>query len=111
MDFRTRDDGSVTFLEHWGVACWAVALAVMVQLPMLFRRLSVEAWLWFCGLAFAITIFGGFLVCLAKFPSYRKGQILSFGLRSVPERLKNHYIWGWRFFMCGAVLLVGFWLT
>src|SRR5947209_16947039 len=104
MDYRKRDNGLLTFVEHWNIVIVAVVAVIAFKLLDFFMGLSRAPWLWFFSAAFALTISGGGLITYAKLPVYRSARFFTFGLKSVPAHLQAIYRWGWRVFLFGAVL-------
>jgi hypothetical protein len=104
MDYRKRDNGLLTFVEHWNIVIVAAVAFIAFKVLDFFMRLSGAPWLWFFFAAFALMIFGGGLITYAKLPVYRSGRFFTFGLKSVPSHLQSVYRWGWRVFLFGVVL-------
>jgi hypothetical protein len=104
MEYRKQDNGWLTFLEHWNIAVVAIIALVTSQVLGFFMRLNGAPWIWFFLASFAFMILGGGLIAYTKLPVYRSGQFFTFGLDSVPERLRGCYRWGWRVFLFGVVL-------
>ena len=104
MDYRSQSNGLQTFLEHWGFLLTAFVAILASQVLMFFTRLTGAPWIWFFVASFALLIVGGCLIGYAKFPVYRSGRFFTFGVESVPERLRGFYRWGWRAFLFGVVL-------
>jgi len=71
---------------------------------MFFVNLTGGAWMCFLGLAYVLMASGAGLIGYAKWPAYRRGGLLSFGVKSVPEHLTRHYRWGWRLFVAGVAV-------
>jgi hypothetical protein len=104
MEHRSRSNGLETFLENWGFMIVAIIAGLASQVLMFFMRLSGTPWIWFLVASFVLITVGSGLICYAKFPVYRSGRFLTFGVKSVPEHLAGHYRWGWRVFLFGVVL-------
>ena len=104
MDYRKRDNGLLTFLEHWNILIVAVVAFIAFKVLDFFMRLSGAPRLWFLFAAFALMISGGGMITYAKLPVYRSGRFFTFGFRSVPAHLQGVYRWGWRVFLFGVVL-------
>jgi hypothetical protein len=104
MDTHRQSNGLQTFLEHWGFLLTAVVAILASQVLMFFTRLTGAPWIWFFVASFALLIVGGCLIGYAKLPVYRSGRFFTFGVKSVPERLRGFYRWGWRAFLFGVVL-------
>ena len=104
MDYRKRDNGLLTFLEHWSILIVAVAAMMATKFLDLFIRPGGTAWVWVFYAAFGLMIFGGGFIAYARFPVYRSKQFFRFGIRSVPADLQPAYRWGWRIFLFGVVL-------
>jgi hypothetical protein len=104
MDTLRQSNGLRTFLEYWGSLLIAVVAVLASQALMFFTRLTGAPWIWFFVASIVLLIVGGGLIGYAKFPVYRSGRFFTFGVRSVPERLRGFYRWGWRAFLFGVVL-------
>ena len=100
VDYQKKSNGWQTFYEHFGILSVAI-VAFMVSLVL---KLSLAFSISFCVATFALMIFGGTLIGYAKFPVYRSGRFLTFGLKSVPQPLAAYYRWGWGLFLFGVVL-------
>ena len=111
MDYQKRNNGWLTFLEHWNIAIVAVLALVTSQLLGFFTGLKGAPWIWFFVASFVFLIFGGGLILYAKLPVYRSGRFFTFGLNSVPDHLRGFYRWGWRAFLLGVVLSLGLLLS
>lgn len=104
MEHLARSNGFQTFLEHWWFVLAAIIAVVSSQILMFFTRLSGTPWIWCFSVACVSMVVGGVLIFFAKLPVYRSGRFFTFGLKSVPERLRVLYKWGWLVFLFGVVL-------
>jgi len=104
MEHLARSNGFQTFLEHWWFVLTAIIAVVSSQILMFFTRLSGTPWIWCFSVACVSMVVGGVLIFVAKIPAYRSGRFFTFGLKSVPERLRVLYKWGWFVFLFGMVL-------
>ena len=104
MEHGRKSNGLHTFFEHWGLFLNTIIVIVLAQVLTFFINLTGAPWIWFCVASFAPLTAGGCLLTYAKFPTYRKGKFLTFGINSAPEHLKGFYRWGWRLFLFGVVL-------
>ena len=104
MDCRSKNNGWQTFLEHWGFLLGAVLAGITFEVMEFFVNLSGTPWRSFLTASFVLLFSGAALIFYAKLPFYRSGRFLTFGIKSVPERLTGHYRWGWRVFLFGVVL-------
>lgn len=104
MDYRGKDNGWGTFLEHWGMLIVVLTSVLASQALVLLMNLTGTPWIWTFSAGFALMIAGGGLVTFAKLPLYRSGRFLTFGMKAIPAHLKSHYRWGWRLFLAGVVL-------
>jgi len=104
MDTHRQSNGLQTFLGHWGFLLAAVVAILASQVLMFFTRLTGARWIWVFVASFALLIVGGCLIGYSKFPVYRSGRFFTFGVKSVPEHLREFYRWGWRVFLFDVVL-------
>jgi hypothetical protein len=104
METQKDSNGLWTFFEHWNIAIIAIGAALGSQVLMFFTNLYGTPWICFFVAAFTLMILGGGLIGCAKFPVYRRGQFFTFGAKSVPERFRGLYRWGWRVFLFGVLL-------
>ena len=104
MDYRGKDNGWITFLEHWGLALTAAISLLTAQLFLYLINLSGVPWIAFFFVSLILLFLGAGLIVLAKLPLYRSGRFLTFGVKTIPDHLKSHYRWGWRVFLFGVVL-------
>ena len=74
MEYRGKNNGWQTFLEHWGFFLGAVMAGVTSQVMMFFVNLSGPPWLYFLMAGFALMFSGAALIVYAKFPVYRSGR-------------------------------------
>jgi len=94
----------MTFLEHWGFLLAVGALFLGMQVVMFFLNLTGAAWICFLAGSFALMISGACLIGHAKWPTYRSGRFMAFGIKSVPAQLASFYRWGWRLFLAGTTI-------
>jgi hypothetical protein len=104
MDYDKRHNGWLTFLEHWGRTLAVIVIILAVQIPMFLIPSQATVWIWVFVASFTLMILGGTLIGYAKFPVYRGGRFLTFGLKSVPPHLSGYYRWGWGIFLFGVAL-------
>jgi predicted lysophospholipase L1 biosynthesis ABC-type transport system permease subunit len=104
MEHRNRGNGLETFLEHWGFLLVALVSLAVLQLLMFFLNLNSKLWIYFFVASVLILFSGAAMIIRAKIPVYRSGRFLTFGVKSVPERLAGCYRWGWRVFLLGVAL-------
>ena len=100
MDYDRRHNGWLTFNEH----LWLPFIAIAVICSSFLSNLHGEQWIRFFVASFTLMILGGSLVGYAKFPVYRSGRFLTFGIKSVPQHLSGYYRWGWGVFLFGVTL-------
>ncbi len=104
MESQTKNNGWVTFLEHWGFLLMAIlAAGISLALPF-FYHLKGTPWIYFFIASSTLLISGAALILYAKIPVYRSGRFFTFGAKSIPESLRRIYRWGWRIFLIGVAL-------
>lgn len=108
MDYDKRHNGLLTFLENWWLPLIAIVLLLASHVPIP----SIYGF-WICcsAISFTLMILGGCLIGFAKFPVYRSGRYLTFGLKSVPPGLLGYYRKGWGIFLLGVLLALGLLLS
>jgi hypothetical protein len=104
MDYQRQNNGSQTFLEHWGMTLTVLIVVIVSQIVMFFFNLSGQPWIYFFLASIVLLISGAGLIVWAKLPVYRSGRLFTFGIKSVPKNLAGCYRWGWRVFLFGVVL-------
>lgn len=104
MEYHKQSNGLQTFLEHWWIVLVAAIAILVSQVLMFFTNLQGTSWICFCIASFTLLILGGTLIGYAKFPVYRSGRFLTFGLKSVPPHLSGYYRRGWGIFLFGVAL-------
>jgi hypothetical protein len=108
MEYRKQNNGWQTFFENWWLPLIAMVALLVSHVPI-----PSEYVFWICcsATSFTLMILGGTLIGYAKFPVYRGGRFLTFGLKSVPLHLSGYYRWGWGIFLGGVVLALGLLLS
>lgn len=104
MESGNQSNGWQTFLEHWGFLLIVLVAFSVGKVLDFFTQLNGTLWIWFFAASFILMISGGCLIGSAKFPVYRGGHFLTFGIKSVPKHLTGYYRWGWGVFLFGFVL-------
>ncbi len=104
METQKDSKGLRTFFEHWNIAIVAIVALLTFQVLEFFTNLYGAPWICFFVVSFALMFLGGALIGYAKFPVYRSGRFLTFGVKSVPGQLQGFYRWGWRVFVFGVLL-------
>lgn len=104
MEYQKRSNGLQTFLEHGGLAFTAIVAFLTMQVFDFLTCLHGTPLVCFCVISFTLLILGGTLIGYAKFPVYRNGRFLTFGLKSVPPHLSGYYRRGWGVFLFGVAL-------
>jgi len=111
METKRDSKGLRTFFEHWNIAFIAIVAVLTLQVLDFFTHLGGTPWIYFFVTSFALMILGGGLIGYAKPPVYRTGRFFTFGGKSVPERLRGFYRWGWGVFLFGVLLSLGLLLS
>jgi hypothetical protein len=101
MEYWKRSNGWLTFFENWWLPLTAMLVLAASQVPV---PSHMTFWIGFFATSFTLMILGGSLIGYAKFPVYRSGHFLTFGLKSVPQNLARHYRVGWWIFLLGVML-------
>jgi hypothetical protein len=104
MEYQRQNNGLKTFLGHCGFLLTAAIVILVSQVLTLVELLNGTSWVWLYMASLFLMIVGGGLIGYAKFPVYRGGRFLSFGLSAVPEHLQRFYRWGWLVFLLGVGL-------
>jgi len=111
MEHRKQSNGLRTLLEHWGMLLTTLVALFCSQVVMFFFNLKGQSWIYFFAGSLALLVSGAALIAYAKIPAYRRGQFLTYGAKTVPERLVGCYRWGWRIFLSGVVISLGLLLS
>lgn len=111
MDYQKQSNGWQTFLAHWWLPLLAAVAWLATQVLDFFTQLNGTRWIDFFVAAFGLMLLGGGLIVRARYPVYRRGQLFTFGLPSVPSPLAGCYHWGWRLFLSGVALSLGLLLS
>jgi hypothetical protein len=111
MDYRKRDNGWLTFHEHWGFVLVSLSLVVMAQVGDFFLNLNGRPWINVFWVGTVLLVSGAVLIGYAKMPVYRSGRFFTFGVKSLPVEMKVYYRWGWRVFLAGVFLALGLMLA
>ena len=98
MESGNKSNGWQTFHEHFGLPI----LATVALLATLFTNVTGTLWIECCAASFALMVLGGCLITWAKLPIYRHGGFMTFGVKSVPQKRRKYYEWGWFLFLLGA---------
>jgi hypothetical protein len=104
MDHDKRHNGWLTFLEYFRFPFAIILMFLGAQIPIFFIPSHATMWIWAFASSFTLMILGSILICYAKFPVYRSGRFLTFGIKSVPPHQSGYYRWGWGIFLFGVVL-------
>lgn len=111
MEHQKQSNGLPAFLEHWGMLLTTLAAVICSQVVIFFLNLKGQAWIYLFGASLALLVSGAALIVHAKIPTYRRGQLFTFGTKSVPDCLVRYYRWGWRIFLFGVVISLGLLLS
>src|SRR5471030_2997652 len=106
MEYRSKDNGSLTFLEHWGLVVIVVVACLAGQVLNLVVGLSGKSLIWCYGIGLAIAAIGVALILYAKIPLYQQRRFLTFGSRALPESRRSFYRWGYRCVLFAVALLL-----
>jgi len=104
MEHHSQSNGLGTFLEHSWFLLTVILALLTSQVLMFFMGLKGTTWICFFVVSLALMVIGAGLIGYAKFPLYRCGRFLTFGPKSIPEKVLRFYCWGWRVFVFGVVL-------
>jgi hypothetical protein len=102
MEYRRDSQGLHTFVEHCGPFSPLIVIGVGGHLFLSLLQANQGVWLGACVLGMALQVSGAMLIGYAKLPTYRAGQFLTFGLKSVTAARARKYRWGWRVFFIGV---------
>ncbi len=111
MEYRSKSNGLLTFLEHWWLVCGAVIALLTSQVLSFFTRLSGAPWIWCYGVGLAVATVGVSLIFYAKLPLYRQRRFFTFGSRALPESRRTFYRWGYRCALFAIALLLCLFLS
>jgi hypothetical protein len=111
MEYRSKDNGSLTFLEHWGILVIVVVACIAGEVLNFFMGLSGAAWIWCYGIGLAVAVVGVSLIFYAKLPLYRQRRFLTFGSRALPENRRSYYRWGYHCVLFAVALLLCLFLS
>ncbi len=104
MEHQKENNGFQTFLEHWGFLVIVAMASISSWFVLFLTKLRGTAWICCFGGAVAVMVFGTALIGFAK-TRFRLGdRFWIIRIQSGPEHLVGHFRWGWRLFLCGAVL-------
>ena len=111
MEYRSKSNGLLTFIEHWWFLSIAIIAILASQVLSFFTRLSGTPWIWCYGIGLAIAAVGVSLIFYAKLPLYRQRRFLTFGSRALPESRRSFYRWGYRCVLFAVALLLCLFLS
>jgi MFS family permease len=111
MEYRSKSNGLLTFIEHWWFLSIAITAILASQVLGFFMRLSGTPWIWCYGIGLAIAAVGVYLIVYAKLPLYQQRRFLTFGSRALPERRRPFYRWGYRCVLFAVALLLCLFLS
>jgi len=111
MEYRTKSNGLLTFLEHPWLVCGAVIALLASRLLTFFTRLSGAPWIWCYGIGLAVAAVGVSLIFYAKLPLYRQRRFFTFGSSPLPESRRAFYRWGYRCAFFAIALLLCLFLS
>jgi hypothetical protein len=111
MEYRSKSNGLLTFVEHWWFLSIAFIATLTSQLLSFFTGLSGTSWIWCYAFGLAIASVGVYLILYAKLPLYRQRRFLTFGSRALPESRRTFYRWGYRCVFFAAALLLCLFLS
>jgi len=105
VDYDRKNNGWLTFLEHWAFTLPVVLALVVGQILTFFMRLSGVPWIWSYLGALCLGAAGIGLLFYAKLPLYRQRRFFTFGPRALPQQRRPFYRWGYRCALFSVVLL------
>lgn len=111
MDYDRRNNGLLTFLEHWWLILSAIVVLLTLQVLNFFMKLTGESWLWCYATALCVAGLGVALIFHSKLPLYRQRRFLTFSSRAVPENRRPYYRWGYLCVILATALFLGLFLA
>jgi hypothetical protein len=102
MEYRKETNGWQTLLSQFQLT--PVVFLFLLTVYTFFETLTGTPWIYFFVAATVLLFSGAGLIVSAKIPLYQSGRFFTFGVKSIPLKLKRYYRWGWRIFLFGVAL-------
>ena len=104
MEYRKETNGWQTLLGEFFYPIMPFVFLFAWMVWTFFETLTGMPWIYFFVTTSALLLSGAGLIISAKIPLYRSGRFFTFGIKSIPLKLKGCYRWGWRIFLFGVAL-------
>ncbi len=104
MEYRKETNGWQTLLNGSFFPIMPLIFLFVLMVYTFFETLTGKPCIYFFVATAMLLLSGAGLIVSAKIPLYKTGRFFTFGIKSIPLKLKSCYRWGWRTFLFSVTL-------